>query len=102
MQNSLGGCVVASSPPEVRSYIGFFFFQAEDGIRDDLVTGVQTCALPIFLTATSRASDTMPDFPSRENDEWDEQKQQPREFLPLHNHHGNRENEGEQLLEGLS
>src|SRR5438552_6172676 len=23
-----------------------FFFQAEDGIRDDLVTGVQTCALP--------------------------------------------------------
>ena len=27
----------------------FFFFQAEDGIRDDLVTGVQTCALPILL-----------------------------------------------------
>src|SRR5258708_37071633 len=27
----------------------FFFFQAEDGIRDDLVTGVQTCALPIFF-----------------------------------------------------
>src|SRR5207244_10492681 len=26
----------------------FFFFQAEDGIRDDLVTGVQTCALPIW------------------------------------------------------
>src|SRR5207244_5558187 len=26
------------------------FFQAEDGIRDDLVTGVQTCALPIFET----------------------------------------------------
>src|SRR5260363_459395 len=25
----------------------FFFFQAEDVIRDDLVTGVQTCALPI-------------------------------------------------------
>src|SRR5207244_4952906 len=25
-----------------------FFFQAEDGIRDDLVTGVQTCALPIL------------------------------------------------------
>src|SRR5207244_12499137 len=25
----------------------FFFFQAEDGIRDDLETGVQTCALPI-------------------------------------------------------
>ena len=29
----------------------FFFFQAEDGIRDDLVTGVQTCALPILLQA---------------------------------------------------
>src|SRR5947208_17177518 len=26
-----------------------FFFQAEDGIRDDLVTGVQTCALPIWV-----------------------------------------------------
>src|SRR5687767_15938913 len=25
----------------------FFFFQAEDGIRDKLMTGVQTCALPI-------------------------------------------------------
>src|SRR5258708_30310743 len=30
------------------SIIFFFFFQAEDGIRDDLVTGVQTCALPIY------------------------------------------------------
>src|SRR3989441_13083005 len=27
----------------------FFFFQAEDGIRDKLVTGVQTCALPISI-----------------------------------------------------
>ena len=27
----------------------FFFFQAEDGIRDHFVTGVQTCALPISL-----------------------------------------------------
>src|SRR5256885_12882159 len=26
----------------------FFFFQAEDGIRDYKVTGVQTCALPIY------------------------------------------------------
>ena len=26
----------------------FFFFQAEDGIRDTSVTGVQTCALPIY------------------------------------------------------
>src|SRR5687767_11344657 len=28
----------------------FFFFQAEDGIRDKLVTGVQTCALPIWTS----------------------------------------------------
>src|SRR5260370_40641324 len=31
-------------------YRFFFFFQAEDGIRDSSVTGVQTCALPIFGT----------------------------------------------------
>ena len=28
-------------------FVEFFFFQAEDGIRDYKVTGVQTCALPI-------------------------------------------------------
>src|SRR2546428_1520379 len=28
-------------------FVIFFFFQAEDGIRDLIVTGVQTCALPI-------------------------------------------------------
>src|SRR2546425_5530635 len=33
----------------VSSIFFFFFFQAEDGIRDKLVTGVQTCALPIWL-----------------------------------------------------
>src|SRR5207245_8149216 len=31
------------------AYFVFFFFQAEDGIRDATVTGVQTCALPIYL-----------------------------------------------------
>src|SRR5205823_10170960 len=31
-----------------------FFFQAEDGIRDKLVTGVQTCALPIYLADIGR------------------------------------------------
>src|SRR5207302_7420191 len=30
----------------------FFFFQAEDGIRDFHVTGVQTCALPILVAPT--------------------------------------------------
>src|SRR6266536_4850553 len=34
----------------------FFFFQAEDGIRDPLVTGVQTCALPISHEAGTRLS----------------------------------------------
>src|SRR6266542_4531445 len=32
----------------------FFFFQAEDGIRDATVTGVQTCALPICHWRTER------------------------------------------------
>src|SRR5687767_15221403 len=37
----------------------FFFFQAEDGIRDKLVTGVQTCALPICGRGSSdRAAGT--------------------------------------------
>src|SRR5256885_7764707 len=34
----------------------FFFFQAEDGIRDYKVTGVQTCALPIYRVTPSSAS----------------------------------------------
>src|SRR6266481_6484612 len=32
-----------------------FFFQAEDGIRDGTVTGVQTCALPIFADLKGKA-----------------------------------------------
>src|SRR5207244_10472561 len=32
------------------------FFQAEDGIRDDLVTGVQTCALPILSVGVRRSA----------------------------------------------
>src|SRR5256886_3481279 len=40
-----------SSSPAVGPGPGFFFFQAEDGIRDLTVTGVQTCALPIFREA---------------------------------------------------
>src|SRR5436305_11042350 len=58
----------------------FFFFQAEDGIRDADVTGVQTCALPIYTSrcaSISRASlrasstgrtserNTRPNAPSR-------------------------------------
>src|SRR2546430_5714861 len=33
----------------------FFFFQAEDGIRDLTVTGVQTCALPILRAVACRS-----------------------------------------------
>src|SRR2546425_1117675 len=36
----------------LRVLVFFFFFQAEDGIRDKLVTGVQTCALPISPPAS--------------------------------------------------
>src|SRR5256885_3559489 len=52
--------LVGSRPPGLRleaplsARRSFFFFQAEDGIRDYKVTGVQTCALPI-----SRAEDAL-------------------------------------------
>src|SRR2546423_4831879 len=36
--------------------LNFFFFQAEDGIRDKLVTGVQTCALPISTAIAAPGS----------------------------------------------
>src|SRR5206468_5802941 len=36
----------------------FFFFQAEDGIRDLIVTGVQTCALPILVTIIAKDATT--------------------------------------------
>src|SRR5260221_9933486 len=52
----------------INLYFFFFFFQAEDGIRDHCVTGVQTCALPIskadvwpwagrFVVSKDRSSD---------------------------------------------
>src|ERR1017187_10829514 len=37
----------------------WFFFQAEDGIRDTSVTGVQTCALPIWSMASPLAESQM-------------------------------------------
>src|SRR5690606_41383348 len=40
----------------------FFFFQAEDGIRDFHVTGVQTCALPISRTFRIEHGYTIPVF----------------------------------------
>src|SRR2546425_8269394 len=41
----------------MRVFVFFFFFQAEDGIRDKLVTGVQTCALPISFLFASQLSE---------------------------------------------
>src|SRR5256885_8194680 len=47
-------------------YFLFFFFQAEDGIRDYKVTGVQTCALPIFTARVRPPAN--PDFCRRGSD----------------------------------
>src|SRR2546430_5503875 len=51
-----GIMILTQSPRIINTYLRiyldldlFFFFQAEDGIRDLTVTGVQTCALPISL-----------------------------------------------------
>src|SRR5690606_40768336 len=44
--------------PDLLYHPSFFFFQAEDGIRDFHVTGVQTCALPILEIGKN--------FPTRE------------------------------------
>ena len=49
-QNSRGG--------EEGGEVCFFFFQAEDGIRDRFVTGVQTCALPISIGTTCAGGST--------------------------------------------
>src|SRR5260370_10026733 len=46
MSNSLMSKADTYNPDRI--YV-FFFFQAEDGIRDSSVTGVQTCALPIYF-----------------------------------------------------
>src|SRR5256884_726524 len=43
-------------PRHTGGILFFFFFQAEDGIRDVAVTGVQTCALPISFKARGMAS----------------------------------------------
>src|SRR5256885_10179540 len=46
--------------------IFFFFFQAEDGIRDYKVTGVQTCALPIWQLHRDAARDRQPGGPEHD------------------------------------
>src|SRR5690606_40356744 len=64
----LGGtgcvCVCARIPqPCARpaAFLIFFFFQAEDGIRDFHVTGVQTCALPILRLTREPSSNAAVD-----------------------------------------
>src|SRR5687767_15600704 len=54
-----GRSVISESCDQRSRYICliFFFFQAEDGIRDKLVTGVQTCALPICINMTGTGLD---------------------------------------------
>src|SRR2546429_4640196 len=50
----------------------FFFFQAEDGIRDVAVTGVQTCALPIYTVEIRRLIDAaLPSFAEQLGDATD-------------------------------
>src|SRR6266498_713011 len=66
------GCRSAHSPFYLLvKDIFFFFFQAEDGIRDADVTGVQTCALPIFdffLFVRRRLDRLKQDLPFAEGD----------------------------------
>src|SRR5699024_12020367 len=47
LSQSTTGLPATVIPIDVEGVYVFFFFQAEDGIRDRNVTGVQTCALPI-------------------------------------------------------
>src|SRR5436305_14796024 len=56
----------------------FFFFQAEDGIRDADVTGVQTCALPISRDADRQGHDDLPERRPLERDRWPPGRDGPR------------------------
>src|SRR5207249_8678948 len=49
----------------------FFFFQAEDGIRDRNVTGVQTCALPISFPDVTRDELLAAAVSTQSSDDWD-------------------------------
>src|SRR2546430_1894112 len=52
--NSRHNTVMTRSEFSAYHVFVFFFFQAEDGIRDLTVTGVQTCALPISRSPSDR------------------------------------------------
>src|SRR5207253_5176464 len=67
------------------SYFFFsFFFQAEDGIRDGHVTGVQTCALPIYSHPMDRCrKQTQVPWRRRRRELHREARQAQREELPV-------------------
>src|SRR5207245_4277369 len=71
-------------PKEV--YLCFFFFQAEDGIRDATVTGVQTCALPILPARYNIAVMTCAEFLDRYTDFRDGLITAPREVRRFQRH----------------
>src|SRR3712207_7617122 len=80
----------------------FFFFQAEDGIRDIGVTGVQTCALPIWelsekiedVFSQMRKNEYLDlDNPKESPSFTEEQNKQIREFKALENEINNRSEE---------
>src|SRR5256885_2052065 len=52
--------LVTTQRQDWASVVVLFFFQAEDGIRDYKVTGVQTCALPIFMPSPRHARRSSP------------------------------------------
>src|SRR5260221_261807 len=64
------GCPTCRNETRGLRVFVFFFFQAEDGIRDHCVTGVQTCALPIYFLSgfdsAFRAGKTVPGAPQPE------------------------------------
>src|SRR5205823_9401979 len=55
-------CSAMSRPRKPQRWCATFFFQAEDGIRDKLVTGVQTCALPILVVSLAVVAQPIPDW----------------------------------------
>src|SRR5262249_58114658 len=64
--------LILSSLLCVCSLWSLFFFQAEDGIRDWSVTGVQTCALPIFLVNNAGVAHALASTGSSSAEAWRE------------------------------
>src|SRR5206468_6171603 len=69
----------------------FFFFQAEDGIRDLIVTGVQTCALPISDGTGSHGQtcNTRPRSLGADCEEGEKEDREDEYRLPIPRAHGN-------------